>query len=261
MHFDDLDRKLRVFETAHDRCVLPETYIVARIDGRGFTRLTKQTIDFKRPFDERFRDLMIATTRHLINCGFAVTYGYTQSDEISLLFDTEERLFGRKTRKIISVLAGEASAAFSVGLGQPAAFDCRLSELPNARLVVDYFRWRHEDAHRNALNAHCYWFLRNEGKTARQASQAIEGMSIALKNELLFQQGVNVNTLPNWQKRGVGTYWETYLKTGKHDKTGEETQTERRRLTNQFDLPLRDEYSLFVNQFIRPFEGKERRGM
>ncbi len=250
MHFDDLDRSLRVFETAHDRAVLPEIYMVARIDGRGFTKLTKETIDFEKPFDVRFRDLMISTTRHLMDCGFGIVYGYTQSDEISLLFDLNDRTFGRKTRKIMSVLAGEASAHFSVGLGHAAAFDCRISELPNTRLVVDYFRWRHEDARRIAKNAHSYWLLRSEGKTARQATQAIEGLSIAAKNELLFQHGINVNDLPNWQKRGSGTYWETYSRTGTNKQTGETTETQRRQLVTNMELPLRDDYSAFLTQFL-----------
>ena len=128
MHFEDLDRRLRVFETAHDRAVPPETYIVARIDGRSFTRLTKETVGFEAPFDVRFRDMMVETIRHLMTCGFTITYGYTQSDEISLLFDLNEQSFGRKTRKLISVLAGEASAKFSVLLGQVGAFDCRLRD-------------------------------------------------------------------------------------------------------------------------------------
>ncbi|MGH7456108.1 MAG: tRNA(His) guanylyltransferase Thg1 family protein, partial [bacterium] len=85
MKFDDLDAKMRVFETAHDHCVLPGIHIVARLDGRGFTRLTKEVHHFEAPFDERFRDLMLATTEHLMDCGFRMLYGYTQSDEISLL--------------------------------------------------------------------------------------------------------------------------------------------------------------------------------
>src|SRR6266542_2153286 len=153
MKFDELDRRLRVFETAHDHCVLPEIYMVARIDGRSFTRLTKEVHQFESPFDVRFRDLMVATTEHVMNCGFRVIYGYTESDEISLLFHRDESAFGRKTRKYNSVLAGEASAKFSLLLGAVAAFDCRICELPNAELVRDYFRWRNEDAHRNALNA------------------------------------------------------------------------------------------------------------
>ena len=38
MTFDDLDKKMRVIETANDPVVLPGVYIVARIDGRGFTK-------------------------------------------------------------------------------------------------------------------------------------------------------------------------------------------------------------------------------
>eukprot|EP01034_Spumella_vulgaris_P006205 gene6205-7903_t len=37
MKFDELDKKMRVYETAHDQYVLPDMYMVARIDGRGFT--------------------------------------------------------------------------------------------------------------------------------------------------------------------------------------------------------------------------------
>src|SRR5688572_28303391 len=134
MKFDDLDKKMRAFETAHDTFVVPEVFIVARIDGRGFTRLTKEVHKFEAPYDERFRDHMIATTEHLMNCGFRVIYGYTQSDEISLLLHRDETLFDRKVRKLTSVLAGEASARFTLALGAIACFDCRLCELPNERL-------------------------------------------------------------------------------------------------------------------------------
>ena len=71
----------------------------------------------------------------------------------------------------------------------------------------DYFLWRQEDAHRNALNAHCYWLLRKEGMDARSATAALEGKSIAYKNELLFSRGINFDRLPAWQKRGIGVYW------------------------------------------------------
>jgi tRNA(His) 5'-end guanylyltransferase len=48
--FDELDARMRVFETANDRCVLPGMYMVARLDGRGFTRLTKEVHAFNAPF-------------------------------------------------------------------------------------------------------------------------------------------------------------------------------------------------------------------
>ena len=51
MRFDDLDKKMRVYETAHDFCVSPNIFMVARIDGRGFTRLTKDVCQFEAPFE------------------------------------------------------------------------------------------------------------------------------------------------------------------------------------------------------------------
>lgn len=250
MKFDELDKKMRVFETTHDICVLPKVFMVARIDGRSFTRLTKEVHKFEAPFDERMRDLMTETVRHLMNCGFEVVFGYTQSDEISLLFHPEITSFDRKLRKYNSVLAGEASAKFSLLLGDLAAFDCRICELPTLDLVCDYFRWRNEDAHRNALNAHCYWLLRKQGKSARQATSFMAKKSVAEKNELLFQSGINFNDLPLWQKRGTGLYWEDYEKEAVNKLTGEKVLAKRRRIKIDYDLPMRDEFSEFVRTLL-----------
>lgn len=250
MKFDELDSRMRVFETAHDHCVLPGLYIVARLDGRGFTRLTKEVHQFEAPFDTRFRDLMLETVEHLMNCGIDIIYGYTQSDEISLLFAHNETTFSRKLRKLNSVLAGEASAKFSVLLGALACFDCRISQLPNKEEVVNYFRWRNEDAHRNALNAHCYWCLRRDGKNATTATSMMKGLSVADKNELLFQHGINFNQLPNWHKRGVGIYWEEYEKQGFNPIKGETVPASRRRIRRDLDLPMKDEYSQFIAELV-----------
>jgi tRNA(His) 5'-end guanylyltransferase len=251
MKFDDLDQKMRVFETAHDLCVLPGLYMVARLDGRGFTRLTKEVHEFEAPFDPCFRDLMVETAEHLMSgCGFNVVYGYTESDEISLLFGLEENGFGRKLRKLNSILAGEASAKFSLSLGAMASFDCRISQLPSVELVVDYFRWRNEDAHRNALNAHCYWLLRKQGKGVGEATATLKGMSGADKNELLFKHGINFNDLPLWQRRGVGLYWEDYDRPAENPVTGEKVLARRRRIRRDLELPMKDEYSVFLRDLM-----------
>jgi tRNA(His) 5'-end guanylyltransferase len=251
MKFDDLDSKMRVFETAADICVLPGMYMVARIDGRNFTRLTKELHPFETPFDIRFRDFMVETVKHLMQCGFRVIYGYTQSDEISLLFHADETTFQRKMRKYNSILAGEASAKFSLLLGDLATFDCRISQLPNENLVVDYFRWRHEDAHRNALNAHCYWMLRKQGETVNQATKYLLKRSVAEKNELLFHNGINFNEQPNWQKRGIGLYWEIYEKSGSNPVTKEDVLSSRRRIFIDYDLPMKDEYDVLIRNFLQ----------
>jgi tRNA(His) guanylyltransferase len=167
-----------------------------------------------------------------------------------LLFDPDEQLFGRKLRKYNSTLAGEASARFSLLLGSVATFDCRISQLPSASLVVDYFRWRNEDAARNALNATCYWTHRKLGLDEQQATEKLRGLSVSQKNELLFKQGINFNDVPQWQKRGIGLYWDEFNKPSQNPVTGEAVIARRRRITRNFDLPMKDEYDRFIQSII-----------
>lgn len=250
MKFEQLDRRMRVYETAHDHCVLPGVHMVARIDGRSFSHLTRVAHAFEAPYDPRFRDAMVKTLVHLMGCGFSVVYGYTQSDEMSLLFRRDESAFGRKLRKYLSVLAGEASAAFSLCLGAPGAFDCRISQLPRDEDVVDYFRWRQEDAHRNALNGHCYWLLRGQGLDDHAATQQLRGVSLPARHELLHQHGIQFNTLPLWQRRGIGTYWESYTEAGTDPRTGATVESVRRRVKVDDHLPMRDDYDAFVRGLV-----------
>jgi tRNA(His) guanylyltransferase len=251
MKFDELDAKLRIFETAHDLCVLPDIFMVARLDGRNFTRLTKEIHQFEAPFDPKFRDYMATTVEHLMGCGFHIIYGYTQSDEISLLLHRNEQAFSRKIRKINSILAGEASAKLSLLLGSMATFDCRVSQLPTVNLVVDYFRWRNEDAHRNALNAHCYWILRKKGEKAVTVAQKLDKISDSDKNELLYREGgINFNNLPKWQKRGLGLYSESYSKAGLNPVTGEQVFATRKRIKVDLELPMKEEYGEFIKTLV-----------
>ncbi len=78
MKFDELDKKMRIYETAHDYRIIPGINIVARVDGRSFTKLTKEVHKFEAPYDLRFRDIMIETVKHLMNCGFKIIYGYVR---------------------------------------------------------------------------------------------------------------------------------------------------------------------------------------
>lgn len=250
MNFEDLDQRMRVFETAHDHRVLPGLWMVARLDGRGFTRLTKEVMSYEAPFDERFRDAMIATTRALFDGGFRCLYAYTQSDEISVLLHRDDEAFGRKLRKLNSVLAGTASAAMTQAIGRLAVFDCRVAQLPSVDLVLDTFRWRQADAHRNALNAHAYWMLRREGATAAEATAALSGKTVAWKNERLFQGGVNFDAVPTWQKRGVGVRWREVEKNGRNPRTGEEVVALRRVLWTDLELPLGDAYASYLRDLL-----------
>lgn len=251
MNFDDLDKKMRIYEQSVDLSILPDIHLVARLDGRSFSRLTKEICGFEAPFDVRFRDMMVKTVEALMDCGFRVIYGFTESDEISLLFHKDEDAFGRKVRKFNSILAGQASAAFSLQLGQVAVMDCRLVPLPNLEKVPDYFLWRQEDARRNALNSYCYWMLRKEGLDARAATNQLKGKSIAYKNELLFSRGINFDKLPSWQKRGIGICWGDMKKVGYNPVIKREVTAARRRLNVNYELPLGAQYAQMITELLK----------
>lgn len=251
MHFNELDQKMRVYETAHDYCVPDGFYMVARLDGRNFTKLTRETIKAEAPFDTNFRDAMVETVERLMRSGFGVKYGYTQSDEISLLLDEDDYTFNRKLRKYDSVLAGEASATFSLAMQTHAVFDCRISILPNQELVKDYFCWRMEDAFRNSLNSYAYWTQRKNGKSEHEATVSLLGAGTAYKNELLFGYGINFNEAPTWQKRGVGLYWEDYQKQGYNPLTLAQVLCVRRHLVKDYELPQSvEEYQAYLGRVL-----------
>ncbi len=150
------------------------------------------------------------------------------------------------------MLAGEASAKFSLLLGDHAAFDCRISQLPRVEDVVDYFRWRNEDAHRNALNGHCYWLLRQQGKSATEATNLLARISVAKKHDLLFQpcdQFQRSSKLAKaWSRLVLG---DDSSKEAINLLTGEGTTSIRRRIKVEFDLPMRDRYSEFIQDMLR----------
>lgn len=250
MKFDDFDRMMRQHELDFDQFVPENAHLVARLDGRGFTKLTKETLDFERPFDGRFNDSMRATCEHLMGSGFPTVLCYTQSDEISLLLDRNTLPFGGKVRKFISVLAGEASAVFSLSVGTAVCFDCRLCPLPETGDVVDYFRWRAEDARRNALNAYCYWGLRSDGLSGKDADSRLSGLSVRSKQQFLEDRGVTLDGLPDWQMMGLFSHWQTEPHSGFDPVSGATTSVERTRLHWLEQTPSGNQIDALVKSII-----------
>ncbi|MEU8118476.1 tRNA(His) guanylyltransferase Thg1 family protein [Spirillospora sp. NPDC049024] len=235
----DLEARMRAREWFHSLTLLPGAWAVVRVDGRSFSRYTESRFD--KPFDPRFSALMADTATTLLT-ELGGRYAYTESDEISVVLDPAFDLFGREVEKLVSLSAGIATAAFTHAAGEPAVFDGRVWMGACTDDVVDYLSWRQADAARCALNGWCYWTLRNEGMSARQASRRLERTSIADKNELLFSRGVNFNEVPSWQRRGVGLWWEAYEKVGHDPIRGMDVIATRRRIRTERDLPMKDAY-------------------
>jgi len=204
---DDLgDRMKREYEAPEtERRFLPMLPIYARIDGRGFSKFTRNMV---RPFDERMTKTMVATVCHLVAETHAVI-GYTQSDEISLVWYHPDydsgMMFDRKVQKLVSVLAGLATAAFIQSmrlnfvdwmtyLEKMPHFDARVIQLPNLVEAANMFLWREKDATKNAVSMAAHSMF---------SHKSLQGMGSADMQERMFQEaGVNFNDYPDFFKRG-----------------------------------------------------------
>lgn len=253
MNFKAFDSKMRAYEESLDQIITKGNYIIVRLDGKSFHTLVDK-YGYDHPFDFSFNVRMVDSIFNLIeNSGFNISYAYTQSDEVSLLLDLNDDTYGRKVRKINSILASTLSIYFNLFETNKkflGVFDSRVIPLPNIDLVYDYFLWRQEDANRNALNSYCYWTLRDNDYSKIQATKALENMGISGKNELLFKYGINYNNIPLWQKRGVGIYYTHFKKEGYNPITNSQVLVDRRKLIVNRELPIHEEYTELLKGII-----------
>lgn len=234
MTFQELEQLMRKVENAREGELPADVYIIARLDGRGFSKLTKA--HFEKPFDERFHCLMVEVMRYLMELEPDITLAYNQSDEISLLIMPGSLSFNRKARKILSLLPSAAAAKLSLMLGEPVCFDCRLNIQSDVEGVIRYFRWRSIDAERNAFNACAYWLLRKQGMEPHAAAEHLRYMDIKTHRKLLQDHHADSSVIPIWQTRGVIMHRITETREGFNPLTHEVTTCMRRRL-------IEDDYS------------------
>lgn len=162
MLIDNIGDKIKTFEKIESaRKANPDLPICIRLDGRSFHSFTK---GMKRPFDERLSNLMIETTKVLVEETGALI-GYTQSDEISLILalnkdSTSQFIFDGKFQKLNSVLSGIASGYFCKHLIEKIpekkdflpVFDCRCFQVPSLYDAYLVLLWREQDAIKNAIS-------------------------------------------------------------------------------------------------------------
>ena len=254
MKNDEFEKRMRALEYFHTLRLPSEAWSVLRVDGRSFTRFTET--GFEKPVDNRFQQMMRQTAQALLEELHGV-YAYTESDEISVLFDPNWDLFDREVEKLVSISAAIASATFTHASQRIVHFDSRVLLGSNPSQVVDYFRWRQTDAERCALNGWCYWTLRKAGKKPNEAMALLKRKSPADKNDLLHQHGIDYNALPTWQSRGSGLYWETFEKVGYDPVQGRERVGLRRRVKIDEELPLKEAYGAFIQHFLDAYQEEQ----
>jgi tRNA(His) 5'-end guanylyltransferase len=111
-----------------------------------------------------------------------------------------------------SVLAGMASAKFCQlviehlpnKVKETPHFDCRVWQVPTLQDAADVFVWREDDATKNSITM---------AAGAYYSDSELDGKNSGVKQEMLWQKGVNWNDFPAFFKRG------TYLQRRTFDRT------------------------------------------
>jgi tRNA(His) guanylyltransferase len=198
--FGDRMKNLEMAEAGR-RC-MPLLPIIARLDGKGFSKFTK---GLKRPYDERFSKLMVETVKYLVHETSAVC-GYTQSDEITLAWYSStmnsQVYFDGRIQKMVSVLAAKCSVKFNALVplfvpekhGKEAVFDCRVWNVPTLSEAANSFLWREFDATKNSISMAASEYYSHKELMGKNGSE---------KQEMLFLKGVNWNDYPSFFRRGT----------------------------------------------------------
>lgn len=177
--------------------------LLCRLDGRAFSTFTK---GLNRPYDDGMVRCMVETTKYLVDETHALV-GYTQSDEISLMWwvdeDTTSQFpFDGRFQKLTSVFASMASVKFSSMLpaylpskaGKLPVFDCRVWQVPSKKSALSNFVWREDDCLKNSVSSAAQAFYSTKELHKKNSSD---------KHEMLFQKGINFNDYPAYFKRGT----------------------------------------------------------
>ncbi|CAO2655974.1 Nn.00g047770.m01.CDS01 [Neocucurbitaria sp. VM-36] len=231
--------RMKSYEAAFDFTLPPNSPIVLRLDGHGFSRFTAH---FCRPFDQRIHDAMISTCTDLLSFFPQATVAYTQSDEITLVFPNGVQSFNERVQKLSSLAASYCSVRFNKHLTeylerQPepkvkasayeklgtAHFDARFFPVPSVEEALNCLLWRcRNDAVRNSVNAFARTMYSTQEMHGKRTAELLEMMK--KEKGVVFEDAV-----PKWAVEGCLVKKEQFEHEGVNLKTGEMEKTCRTR--------------------------------
>lgn len=196
------DRIKEYYEDRTKTFLMRRMITIIRLDGKGFSKYTKK---LNKPFDDGFSEDMDATTAFLCENIQGTKFGYTQSDEISIVitdFDNLESAawFDNNVQKMVSIAASMATAKFNElrrkrGFETLAMFDARVFQVPTVDEMVNAMIFRQQDCTRNSISMAAYHLIGDKPTKNKSGEE---------KQEMLFQmKGVNWNNYKTKYKRGT----------------------------------------------------------
>ena len=234
--FDKLgDRMKENYENRSKTYLIRRTPVIIRLDGKAFHSFTK---GMKKPFDDILMKTMQETMQYLCENIQGCVFGYTQSDEITLVLTdyktiTTDAWFGYNVQKMTSISASMATLAFNKffrenissdfltnclytenGIERNENFDYNYHEkmkekfdkaLFDSRVfsipkeeVCNCLIWRQQDATRNSIES--------VGQANFSAKELHKKTCEQVQEMLFAQKGINWNDYPTDCKRGSCCY-------------------------------------------------------
>lgn len=238
---DDLGKRMKEFyEKPAQTKLIRRMPVAIRIDGKAFHTFTK---GFQKPFDNVLIKTMQETTKYLCENIQNCIFGFTQSDEITLILVDYKELntsawFDYEVQKLCSISASMATMAFNKffennvddyrfrkwdgvskyeegteeyiktllkAVEKGAMFDARCFNIPKEE-VTNLIYWRQLDATRNSIQM--------VGQ-ANFSHKELQNKSCNMIQDMLHEQkGINWNDYPTVCKRGTAVIKDGSLYTG-----------------------------------------------
>lgn len=226
--YTSYDKRMKEYELASKTRLTRRVPVILRIDGKAFHTFSK---NFVKPFDKVLMKSMQETMKYLCENIQGCVFGYTQSDEITLVLidyqkEDSSAYFDYEVQKLCSISASMATMAFNkffmknvhdfvVKYGYPnisvvkyeklietynkavnkgAMFDARCFNIPKEEVCNNIY-WRQQDATRNSIQmvAHVNF---TQKELDKKSSNEIQDM-------LFTQKGINWNDYSIPCKRGT----------------------------------------------------------
>ena len=210
MNFKSLEDKCLYYRGLTDYRILPNTNVIAMVDGRAFSKLVKKR--FKLPFDDDFIRMMNETAKYVCEHVQGCKFAYVQSDEISFLitdYDTPQAdsFFGYRLCKMQSIIASLATAKFNqllmayeinkssyngLHLDEKgtlytvsdamdrleeiplAQFDCKVWPVPSSNDAFAWFLYRQIDCIRNSKQQSAQTYLSHKQLLGKDTDAQVE---------------------------------------------------------------------------------------
>lgn len=206
--------------------IVGDKWISLRLDGNKFSKFMRKLRRdgvIQAGFDPQIGDIMVECTRKVME-EFNGAYGYTQSDEMTILLAPKEKdvhIYGGKRAKLCSLAAATVSSLFNLRLGHGtlARFDCRVGYYDTMEEAAAVILWRAYDCRINGVHDAV---RQQKIPGAKAVAQKHTGVCL----EWLQEKGLL--PLPAHQEFGTLLVRGRRTVTVAHYKTGEPTEVERR---------------------------------